>query len=126
MRAQNSSQFQKLTKNGKINVKLANEYFEAKNIKLREIIIQRYSEILSNSIRTCTIYKQYPVKYESRDFKSVAEHLDRILSLAPISPELKYKRSEFAWELKDYAKFTEVEFLRTCQKLIQMIKFTQL
>ena len=54
--AQNYSQFQKLLKYWKISVISVTEYFEAKNIKLREIIIQRCSEILSNLKRTCTRY----------------------------------------------------------------------
>ena len=54
------------------------------------------------------LFNQYKELNAKKDYKTAAQALDKILSVASNSPELKKMRSELAWELHDYPKFLEV------------------
>ena len=80
--------------------------------KLKECLADAKKSKDKNAIdeaNTATkLFNQYKDLNSKKDYKTAAQVLDRLLSVATTSPELKLYRSELAWELHDYPKFIEV------------------
>ena len=65
----------------------------------------RDQKLKRDTMNMLAINREFNNRINAQDYKEAAVALDKILSVATKRNDLKYKRSELAWDAQDYEKF---------------------